>query len=627
MRSLISILVALFLFVSINLFAGTALRFQKVDLTENDLYSLADGTRAILEKIEEPVVVRFFHSEAVTADIPSYDTFARRTRELLEEFEEAADGKLVLQVIDPEPFSEEKELARASGIRGQLASAGGEMLYLGISITNSVDEQETLPVLRPQEESRLEYELARRIYALTQDSKQKVAVVSSLPLEGGPANPFGGPPPQPWRLLEILRELYEVEVLDPAAMTGPIDAEVDVLLLAHPKGLPELARFAIDQYAVGGGKVLAFVDPYCFFDAPPPGQQNQFGHQRTSQLDSLLSAWGVEMTPSKVVGDRNFGKPVQTGPGTIVNFPLLMELNASVDPAVFDEDDFVTADLSVMMLYCAGELRAVEDARPEVTPILFTSESGRAVDATSLQYAPDPRALAGNLAEQFRSGDFDRVTLGVRVSGPIPSAFPEGAPDGWEGGDEPLTEGEAFNAVVVADADLLHEGVWTTTRRTQFGLMEGPNDNPSLVLNAVDNLCGSNDLLSLRSRDVSSRPLTKKQEIADAARERWQEEDEKLREKSRELDAEIAKLLEGTPNEDGQIFVSVQQAEELRDKQQEQLEVIREQNRVQYQLSKDIDDLGVKLKAINIGVVPGLVVLLGLAFHLVSRFTRSARRN
>ena len=163
MRTLLSILVALFLFVSINMFAGTALRFQKADLTENDLYTLADGTRSILGKLDEPIVVRFFHSEAVTADIPAYDTYARRVRELLEEFEDAADGKLVLQIIDPEPYSEAEELAIANGVRGQLAGPGGEVLYLGLSITNSMDEQETMNSLDPRDESRLEYELAKRI--------------------------------------------------------------------------------------------------------------------------------------------------------------------------------------------------------------------------------------------------------------------------------------------------------------------------------------------------------------------------------------------------------------------------------------------------------------------------------
>ena len=621
MRAIYSILVGLFLFVAINLFAGTVLRFQKVDLTENSLYTLSDGTRAILSQLDEPILVRLFHSEAVTADIPVYDTYARRVRELLEEFEAAADGGIHLQYIDPEPFSEAEELAISAGVRGQLAGPGGEVLYMGLSLSNSVDDQEVMGVLDPRDESRLEYELAKRIHELSQDSRPKVAVITSLPMEGAPANPMGGPPSARWRILEVMEEFYEVAVLQAPDLTQGIAEDVDVLLLAHPKALSDTARYAIDQYAVGGGKVLAFVDPYCFFDMPPPGQQNMFSHQRTSQLDSLLAAWGVELTPGKVIGDRELGRPVRAGNNAIVNFPLWMELNGSSREGLFDGTDFVTSELSLVQVFCPGELVPVPDAKAEVTPILKTSSSGRAIDATSLQYTPNPIALAPNLAEEFRSGSYETLTLGVRISGPVSSAFPEGPPEGWTGTGDPLTAGAAFNAIVIGDADLLAEELWEGGRNA-FG-MPVANDNPSLVLNALDNLTGSNDLLSLRSRGVFRRPFEKKDELDRQARERYMAKEEELRTKAAELDREIGELLQGTPNEKGQIIVAAQEAQELRDKQQEQVEVKREQREVRYQLRKDIDALGFRLKAINIALVPALVILGGLAFH----FTRRNRSN
>jgi len=619
--SLVGVVVALAFFVSVNLFAGTALRFWRADLTEHDLYTLSDGTRAILSKIDEPITARFFHSKKQTADVAVLDTYARRVRELLEEFEDAADGKLVVQVIDPEPYSEAEELAISFGIRGQLAGPTGEVLYLGLAFTNSVDDLETIEMLDPREESRIEYEMAKIVHELSRGAKPKVAVLSSLPLDGGPPNPFGGPPPQSWRLLEVLRELYDVEVLDPNELKTAIDPATDVLVIAHPKGLPPPAQFAIDQYAVGGGKVLAFVDPYCFFDMPPPQAQQQFGYPRTSELDTLLGAWGVELVAGRIAGDRDLGRSVRSG-NSIVPFPLWIELNATADEGCFDQDDFVTADLSLVGLFCPGELKKVEDAKPTVTPILFTSATGRTIDAVNLQYAPNPIAMAPNLASQFQlGGSFERLPLAMRVSGAVRSAFPEGAPEGWEGEGEPKAEGEGFNAIVVADADLLAEELWTTVQRTQFGDIQAMNDNPNLVLNAIDHLCGSNDLLSLRSRGVFRRPFQKKEELDREARDRWLAKDEELQSKERELADEIRDLQKGA-DEQGRIIMTAQQFEEIQEKQREEVDIKRERREVRHQLSKDIENLGFRLKVLNMGLVPGLVVLGGLVFHLGRRSLR-----
>ncbi len=233
----LALAVAAFLFLGINLFSGTALRFWRVDMTEQSLFTLSDGTRNILKKIDEPITIRLFFSTATAEDIPALQTYARRVRELLEEVEAAADGKVALKVIDPEPYSEEEELANSYGISGQLVSAAGDMLFFGIAANNSVDKVGTIPALDARGTAYLEYDIAKLIHDLTQgeDDRGRVAILSSLPLEGQQAMMPGMPPQEAWAITQVLGDSFETETLDPASITGPIDPAVDVLLIAHPR--------------------------------------------------------------------------------------------------------------------------------------------------------------------------------------------------------------------------------------------------------------------------------------------------------------------------------------------------------------------------------------------------------
>ncbi len=626
-KTFLTLLVGAFLFVSINLFASTAVRFWRTDMTEQSLYTLSEGTRNILGRIDEPITVRLFFSEGTAEDIPALQTYAKRVRELLEEVEDAADGKIVLQVIDPEPYSEEEELANSFGIRGQLVSAAGDMLFFGIAANNSVDKVETIPSLDSRGTAYLEYEIAKIISDLStaDEARGKVALISSLPLQGEAAMIPGMPAQESWAIVAILEEAFDLEVLDPADLTSNIATDVDVLLVAHPKGLTDTARFAIDQFALAGGKVLAMVDPYCYFDMPPPGRQNQFGHDRTSHLDDLLKVWGVELVPSKVAGDPSLARPVRSG-NSVLDFPLWMELNTSVDEGLFNPTDTVSSTLSLVNMFCAGELRAAPEGTTELTPLMSSTPTGQTIDAVNLQFAPDVVQLAPTLGAQFDAttrldsdGKELRIDLALRVSGSIKTAFPEGAPEGWTGLEEVRSESEGlFNAIVIADVDLMHEALWRSAQMTQLGMMERRNNNPVLVVNAIENLLGSNDLLSLRGRGLFSRPFEKKEALAKAARTRFLAKDQELQAKEQELSAQISALQAGA-DEEGVVRMTMQEFEELSARQEEQIEIRKERGRVKHELSKDIEALGARLKLIHIGLVPLLVALAGLAFRLQQR--------
>lgn len=724
----LSILVGVAFFLSAVYFAGTALRFWRVDLTEENLYTLSEGTHNILGQIEEPITLRLFYSEDLAPEV-GMTNFGRRVRELLEEFEEAAQGKVVLQVISPEQFSEEEELATSLGVRGQMANAQGDLFFFGIAGTNSLDDLETIPTLRPDQESFLEYELAKLIHRLSTPELPQVAVLSSLPLQGGMGNPFGQSQP-PWAIVEGLREHFEVEFVGPE-LTGPLSEDVDALLLVHPKDVSESTRYAIDQYALGGGKVCALVDPHCVFQPAPPNQRGPV--DSASRLDDLLGTWGVELAPATVVGDLSMARLVPTRDNQLVRFPLFLELNAERDESVFDDEDVVTSALKLVTMLTAGELRPAEEATTTFTPLIRTSPGGRAIDAGQLQFAPDLLSLAPRLIQDFllhaegriefegvpedgatvtlsdgirapvtfefttddttaeenvavdvsqagdaaaaaqalrlqitvasmgisrtsgldveatgsgavvelvtrepgpqgeipirRTGELAAEVTGMeirgtpkvlaaRVQGSIETAFPGGAPEGWEGSDQHLESSTAdFNAIVVADADLVQDQLWQS-RVSQGGfLMHRQNDNPTVLLNALENLCGSSDLLSLRSRGVVRRPFTKKEELDRKARERFQAKRDELAKKQQKLQQEIRELEQGA-DEQGVIRMSEQEFQELADKQQEYAETRKELGRVQNERDREIESLGRRVFLANLTLPTALVILFGIVFGL-----------
>jgi gliding motility-associatede transport system auxiliary component len=739
--TLLSILVGAALFLASVLFAGTALRFWRVDLTADNLYTLSDGTRNILGSIDEPLTVRLFYSKEIAADI-GLDGYGRRVRELLEEFENAADGKLVLQVIEPEPYSAEEELATSMGIRGQMVNAAGDLFFFGLAATNSVDDLETIPSLNPSQEGFLEYELAKLCSKLSSPDKPKVAVLSTLPLQGGAgANPFG--PPQPgWRIVEVLRETFEVEFIGPE-LTAPLDTETDVLLLVHPKELTPATRFAIDQYALGGGKVCALVDPHSYAEPPPPGQQQMAPPPNpVSELPDLLSAWGLQLTAGQVVGDLAMAQDIPYQ-NQLWPFPLFLEVNGLSNEGVFNGDDVVTADMRLVTFLTPGELSPVEEATTTFTPLIQTTPGGRSIatsqvlqasargglpavaplilddfalyaqgtvtftgvpaDGATLtlndglrapmtfEFRAEGEAAEGNekidlagvdgpegvanalqmavLIQQVTAtdtsgiamqsaargatveltslnpgpaGDVDMRRTGklaaeldgmqirgeprviaARVQGPIQTAFPAGAPEDWEGLQDVLTSSTGdFNAIVVADADFLHEQFWTSQVNQGGFLMQRRNDNPTVLINALENLTGSNDLLSLRSRGIARRPFERKEDLRRQAQERFQAKKDELDKQEQKLQGEIAQLVSGGQET---TIITQQQAEELADKQQELVETRKELGRVKGDLNRDIESLGTRIKLLNILATPSVVALAGLLIGLFSLTRRKSK--
>lgn len=601
-------LVALVAFLAFNALAQTLLRGARLDVTEDGLYTLSPGAREILRGLDEPIRLDFYYTEEVGREAPSVHTHANRVREFLQEIAQIAGGKLELRFLDPQPFSEEEDAARAAGLARVVADAAGGAITFGLVGVNSVDRQETIRFLDPQNDSFLEYEVLRMIQALAAAERPKIALISGLPMEGGfdPSSP--GRPTPSWFVLEQLRQLFEIESVPPTAETLPQDAAV--LFLAHPKGLSEPLLRAVDSWALEGKSILALMDPWC--EAASDAQQNpmgafggpQGGGPTTSDLGPLLEAWGVRWHSDMFVADRQNALPVPARGGNgrgggsvsfVAYHRLLAELGGIAD------DDPLTQGLEVLLLGGPGSFASTEGATTRLVPLLRSSEDSAEMSTSELQFLPDP----GELLTRFVPEGGVR-TIAARVEGTLKSAYPEE-------GAEPRT-GAAGGIVLIGDADFLADRFWVDTSPMQYGMAPvAMTDNGALVLNVIEGLCGSGQLMSLRSRGKHTRPFTRVEELRKAAEERYREEEAALQQRIQDTEARIREL---SGQGGGDVLFTPEIEAELDRLNEDGLAARKELRAVEYKLRKDIDGLGREVMLLNVVGTPLGVALLVLAWTL-----------
>jgi len=635
-------IIAIVLFFGINVLANAALRNVRVDLTQEKLYTLSEGSRNIARKVDEPILLYFFYSEAGGRQYPQIKDYAGRVRDVLDEFVAHSDGNLILEVINPEPFSEEEERAVREGILA-LPLRSGDPLYFGLVGTNATDEREVMPyfdAFDPAKQRFLEYELSRLIYTLAHPDKNKLAVLSSLPIQGAPPDPMmqmqGLPPqgPPPWKILAHLGQFFETQVLEATATEVP--ADTDVLVLIHPKDLSDATLYAIDQYVLAGGKLVAFVDPHCEED--PAGQRNPMQQQQApvsaaSDLNRLFQAWGFEMVPSKVAGDRQNALRVQyqDGQGRMKEGPFVVWLGLSEDDV--DPEDAITSRLDLgLRLNSPGVLRATANAETSFAALAQTSEESMEIDAAMLQFRPNPDSLMRNFVPGFQ-----RLTLAARVTGEVASAFPDGDPAVTAPAPEDAAEetdtghlarsNGSINVVAVADVDMLADRQWVQEQRLMnisLGFTK-LSDNGDFLVNAVEHLLGGSDLISIQSRGNYARPFDRVDQIRLDAEQRFRSEEMELERRLQEVSRRIQELQsEGAPG--GTVLVPEDLVAQIAQARQDELDTKRELRNVQLNMRKDIERLGSRLKLMNIGLIPLLVSAAAIALGAwrVQRRTKGA---
>lgn len=606
--SIAALVAAAVLFVAGNILAGTMLRGAKVDLTEGDLYTLSEGSRKIARGLKEPVRLTLFFSESTSNEAVQFKSYATRVKELLKEYEQASNGKIRLEFVNPEPFSEAEDRANQSGIVGVPISAT-ERMYFGLLGVNSTDQQETIPFFDPGKESFLEYDLTRLIYLLSSPAKKTVGVMSWLPVHGMPFNPVtgqrGGTPP--WQILTLMQDVFDVRTIE--TTVNEIPADINVLMVVHPKNPSPAVQYAIDQFVLRGGRLLLFVDPLCEGDVPPGIDRMQaMSLPKNSNLPTLMKAWGLELAEGKVAGDLNLGYEV--GVGSQANPELVKFLPYMLirDPTgVLDEEDPAMAGIRTLFLIMPGVLNPVQGAGTEFTPLVHTTPQSTEIDAAELSFVPDPKGLLA----KFKAGE-KPLTMAARVKGTVKTAFPDGppAPTGPH-----LTESkEPANIVVVADCDMLRDQFWIQ-RQTLGPIDLGSRkvtDNGDLVIGILDHLGGTSDLQSLRARGTFARPFLKVEEIQNAAKAQYAARQDELQNKLRETEAEINKIQQTRPDGQASMLLTPEQQAKLEDFQKQRVATRKELRNVQHQLRKDIERLSSSLKFANMAIMPGAVALVAV---------------
>ena len=607
------------LFIAITVLANYALRGWRLDLTENRLYTTAPGTDRILKSIKEPINLYFFFSEKTANQLPQLKSYGIRVRELLEELAARSGGKVRLHVIDPQPFSEEEDRADALGVDGTPVGASGAKLYLGLAGTNSTDGHAAIEFFDPNKEQFLEYDVIKLIYQLANPRKPVLAWLSTLPMEPG-FDQQSGQMREPWVIYSEAQQLFDVRPLAPTA--PKIDPDVSVLVLVHPKNLSPATRFAIDQFALRGGHIMVFVDPIAEADrsgADPQNPMASMDADKSSSLPQLLTAWGVHFDPTQVVADRDHALSVtmRQGEAPVEHLGVL-----GFDKASFASNDVITAGLSVVNVATAGHLEPVKGAHTKFEPLLQSSTDSELLPVERFRMLFDPSTLR----EGFKPTGV-RYTIAARVTGDVGTAFPAGPPHGVTlppGQIDLKTSVKPLNLVVFADTDLLSDYLWVH-EQSMFGqrLTQAWASNGDLVLNALDNLAGSADLISVRGRASYARPFERVVRLQRIADDRFRDKEQELQRQLQSTEQKLTQLQSAKGADSSALIITPAQEQEIEQFEREKLQIRKQLRAVRAGLDAEIHHLGNTLKILNIIVMPALFALLALG---VAAWRRERRR-
>jgi len=597
------------IFLSLNMCSQTSFRAARLDLTQDKIFTFSPGTLNVLSQLNEPVTLRFFYSRKQVVNYPSLRAYADRVQDVLGEMRNRANGKLILEIIEPEPYSEKEDQAQMLGLIGA-PTADGNVIYFGLAGSNLRDGIEAIPFLSTERQAYLEYDLVKLIQSLSRTEKPKLGLVTNLPLDTGPGGLVAAMQgqSQPFLIYEELRQRFELEFLEQDFALVPDG--ISVLMLAHPRPLDEPALYALDQFVMRGGRILAFVDPHSEISlAAGASGEPVKGYTEASDLAPLLTHWGVEFDKSHIVADRALAMRVRSS-----SDPRHPEshyvLWLSVPRANLDRKDVVTASLDHLNIGTVGSLRPLAQSKMRFAPLVWSSEDSRLLDIAEAKKGARPEELLQDFKPQG-----DRHVIAARLSGPLKSAFP--APEDGEKTHLAATQGDA-NLIIFADSDILDDRFWVRTQ-VEAGqkTVEPVADNARFVLSALDNLMGSDDLIALRGRAPTERPFEVIVALQRQAEARYLAEQKRLETRIAEMEERLARLHVGE-----QGIPADKVAEETARFRAELLESRKALRAVQLELRRDVDTLTSKLRVLNVLLMPAIVVLVAL---LIS-WLRSWRR-
>jgi ABC-type uncharacterized transport system involved in gliding motility auxiliary subunit len=636
--ALVSVALIVVLFVTVNIVSSVWLRSARIDLTQNGLYSVSEGTRATLAKLQEPITLRLYYSRAPAAGYASIVAYAGRVRDLLQEYAALSGGKLIVEEIDPAPFTPAEDDAVAQGLTGA-PTQEGDTVYFGLVGTNTLSGRETIPFFDASREQYLEYDLTSMVYKLSQPVKPKLALLSSLPLaqgSGGLAAALQGNA-QPFAIYQQLQQTFDVQNLD--TTVDRIPADVATLLVIHPAGFSDATQYAIDQFVLRGGHAIVFVDPFSEVAGTQSPGQISTGDNTSSDLKPLFAAWGIDYDPGKVLVDAQLAQQVQFGGGgapRVVDYIAWLRLQ----PDNFDLNDPATGNLQLLNVATAGALKPHMGATTTFVPLITSSTNAMLMDSIQIRVTQNPQ----DLIRRFQ-GTGEKFNIAARISGPAKTAFPMGPPPpaqkpptpGSDADKKPATaplpaqikEAKDINVIVMADSDVVDDKFWVQVQNMLGQRVAIPTaDNGAMIVNFVENMMGSNDLISLRTRERTARPFTVVEQIRRDAEGRFLAQEQQLQEKVNTTQQNLRELQgqggpEGT-NTQGTPVLSKAQQTQIDKLRRDLVDTRANLRQVQANLRRDVENLGNLLAFLNIAFVP-IVLSAAAGGVAVMRSRRRAR--
>ncbi len=607
---------------------------QRVDLTREKAYTLSAGTKAILRKLDTPVKIRFYctRSENETPETVYYTSYAKRVEDLLGEYKQAAPSKVTIEKYDPQPDSDAEDSARLDGLEGH-PLPDGERFYLGLSVSLGPDQRATIPSLDPARERLLEYDLSRAITQVQTPERPVIGILSAMPVFGAPANPMmmqmGQQGQDPWMLVTELKDDFTVKQVE--MDTDKIDDDIRLLLVIHPREISDKAQYAIDQFIMRGGKLIAFLDPLPLIDSQKQNEMLGSIPNSGSSMDKLLKAWGITFDTTKVVADLNDEMTLGGRNGEPQKAPAFLK----IPPSGINSNDVVTSEISELWLPFAGAFTGTPMTGLKETVLIKSTKDSQLVDGFMANMAGE------SILKDFKPSGTE-YALAIRLTGKFKTAFPLGKPEEKKDDkdadkkadakpappkpEDSLKESkEDTSVILVGDADMIYDHFAFRVVQKLFGnVPEAMNGNLNFAQNAVEQLTGDNDLIAVRSRATQSHPFTVINNMETEAENRFRSRIKELQDSQEETERQLSELQ--NKKEKGQRFIlSPEQQTALENFQKKDAEIKIQLKNERKQLRREIDTLVNRVTLLNIAGMPVVVCVSGLGLAFFKRKRTAAK--
>ncbi len=602
-----NVVIAVLAFIALNIIITKTIINKKIDLTEDKLFTLSTNTKNVINELNEQIKIQLFFSESLSRDIPQIRDYEKRVRELLLSYAKISKN-ISLEIFDPEPFTELEDLANTYGMQGLQLNQEGEKFYFGAVLSNSVDDMLVIPFFDVARERFLEYDLTKSIYNLAYPAKPVIGLISGLPFSGGIANDEINPSFQdPFYLYKNLSEFYEI--INLTQNFEKIPENIEQLLIIHPKDLSERNLYLIDQFIMQGKGATFFVDPFSEYEVINQVSNQSNANIPKSDLNRLFKQWGFEVEAGMVVGDIINGRKVSLGSANnekIVTYILWLALQREL----LSKEDIVTENLDYVFFKSAGSIKNINiDKKNEFIPLVKTSSNSMLIERFKIQFRAEPERLLN----EFKS-DNKKFVLGARIKGSLKSAFSLDDIEQLEiDNNNHIANSKISNIIVYSDTDLLTDPTWLTKQDILGTSNLIPTaDNGRLVMNSIESMSGSQNLIGLRSRGIYNRPFLVVENLQKDAELLLKEKEDSLKKELEDTEKKLKELTDG--NEIDQESLTIEQTQTINNFNKKILQIRKELREVQRELGESIKKLETFLKLINIWLMPFLVIIVFLIF-------------